>query len=110
MPAGGAAAKKGLNALDKADLFNLLCIPPHERDTPIEKELIADALSYCERRRAMMLIDPRPDWEQGPTKVDKVIAGIAADIGPVSPNGALFFPRLAIASSVCAAWACARSW
>jgi phage tail sheath protein FI len=87
---GLEGAKRGLFALDRADLFNLLCIPPHVRGGSIEKTLIDAALTYCERRRAMLIIDSPADW----LSVSAAIAGIAAGVGRPSPNGALFFPRV----------------
>lgn len=80
--------KKGLYALEKADLFNILCIPPY-LDDDVEADLIAEAAVYCEQRRSMILIDPRTTW------IDKDTAknGIPA-LGTLSKNAAVFFPRL----------------
>ena len=86
---GKENAKEGLYALRKADLFNILCIPPHSSTEDIEASLIAEAALYCERRRAMMLVDPPMTW---PDK-DAAKAGVI-DIGTNSKNAALFFPRL----------------
>ncbi|NJS11328.1 MAG: phage tail sheath family protein [Microcoleus sp. CSU_2_2] len=82
--------KEGLYALKKADLFNLLCIPPHVIDGDIETGLITAAASYCDEHRAMLLIDPPSDWND---KEDAKI-GIAAGVGTTSKNAAIFFPRL----------------
>jgi hypothetical protein len=87
---GAAAAKTGLYALDKAEAFNLLCIPPHELGGSIGKALIGEALTYCEQRRAMMLIDPPATWN---TK-EKALAGIDSEVGDAKANGAIYFPRL----------------
>jgi phage tail sheath protein FI len=87
---GLEGGKRGLYALDRADLFNLLCIPPHARGGTIEKELVDAALSYCERRRAMLIIDSPASW----TSMAAALAGIDADVGPAHANGALYFPRL----------------
>ena len=38
--------KRGLYALEKADLFNLLCIPPQNRGGNTVKEIYQDALPY----------------------------------------------------------------
>ena len=83
-------AKEGLYALRKADLFNLLCIPPFLPDGSIDSALIDKAIAYCEARRAMLLIDPPPSWS------DKFKArdGIETDVGSPSKNAAVFFPRL----------------
>jgi hypothetical protein len=86
---GLEGAKRGLYALDKADLFNLLCLPPHVQGGSIEGSLIDSALTYCERRRAMLIIDPPAGW----ASVADALAGVETDIGRAHPNGALFFPR-----------------
>lgn len=82
--------KEGLYALKKADLFNLLCIPPHVLDGDIEPALITAAATYCEERRAMLLIDPPSDW----MNKKAAIAGIGEGVGTTSKNAAIFFPRL----------------
>ena len=87
---GLEGAKRGLYALDKADLFNLLCLPPHEPGGTIEGTLIDAALTYCERRRAMLIIDSPADW----ASVADALAGVETDVGRAHPNGALFFPRV----------------
>lgn len=87
---GKAAAKKGLFALENADLFNLLCIPPHAPEGSIEKELIDDAIDYCEQRRAMMLVDPPDAWKSKDTAKSQ----IGTAVGKASKNAALYFPRI----------------
>ena len=58
---GLSGAKQGLYALENADLFSLLCIAPHAFGTLVETGLMASAASYCESRRAFLIVDPR-DW------------------------------------------------
>jgi phage tail sheath protein FI len=83
--------KKGLYALEKTDLFNMLCIPPFLDTGDIDKNLIDPAATYCENRRAFLLIDPPIAW----TDKGKAKDGIdGSDIGSPSKNAALFFPRL----------------
>ena len=64
---GKDAAKEGLYAWRKVDLFNLLCIPPYkgpdEGSDDSDRQLIADAVAYCEERRAFLLVDPPSEWE-----------------------------------------------
>lgn len=84
---------RGLYALDRADLFNLLSIPPHVRGGTIENQLIEDAIAYAVKRRAMMLIDPPAAW----TTTASAVAGVNATpsvIGSASKNAAIYFPRL----------------
>ena len=77
-------------ALEQVDLFNLLCLPPYLTSGDIDKSLIAKATSYCEKRRAMLLVDPHSSW----TDKDKAKEGINSGVGSVSKNAALYFPRL----------------
>jgi len=83
-------AKKGLYALEQADLFNLLCLPPYLVTGDVDAGLVTAAATYCEKRRAMLLVDAHSGW----TDKDKAKAGIAAGVGTTSKNAALFFPRL----------------
>jgi phage tail sheath protein FI len=83
-------AKKGLYALEEADLFNLLCLPPYLESGDVDTSLISTAATYCEKRRAMLLVDARSDW----TDKDKAKAGMVQGVGTTSRNAALFFPRL----------------
>ncbi|MFL6858386.1 MAG: phage tail sheath family protein [Allosphingosinicella sp.] len=90
---GSASAKTGLYALDKAEEFNLLCIPPHKltEDGDIGGGLIDAAIAYCVRRRAFFLIDPPSGWK---TK-DAARSGVdGPSIGTPSANAALYFPRI----------------
>ena len=85
--------KRGLYALEKADLFNLLCIPPYSRTddvgSDVGADLWADAAAYCERRRAMLLVDAPRAWASATDARDNL-----EDIGTSSRNAAIFFPRL----------------
>jgi phage tail sheath protein FI len=90
-PPNGQADKRGIYALEDADLFNLLCIPPYmNSNTDVDTNLISEATAYCEARRAMILVDPPSGWADK----SKAKAGINAGIGTTSKNAALFFPRL----------------
>lgn len=91
---GSEVAKTGLFALEKADLFNLLCIPPFKdldngKGGDVDVGILDPAAAYCEKRRAMLLIDPPSAW--GDKDVAKTKVGA---IGGLSKNAALFFPRL----------------
>ncbi|MBX9403079.1 phage tail sheath subtilisin-like domain-containing protein [Lysobacter sp. BMK333-48F3] len=94
LPDQGLEQKKGLYALEQADLFNLLCIPPYKSDDganfDAEPIVLSAATAYCERRRAFHLIDPPSAWN---TK-EAAIAGLDAVADPKSRNAAIFFPRL----------------
>ena len=88
---GTESANEGIYALAKADLFNLLCIPPYldSDNDAVDPEVIAAAAVLCEMRRAMLLIDPPKAWRDK----DAAKKNLAA-LGTKSKNAALFFPRL----------------
>ena len=94
---GSLADKSGLFALEKADLFNLLCIPPDTRagDTPVA--VYQAAMAYCSERRAMLMVDSPAAWSANlDTAAAAAVAGKPALglNGPASRNAALFFPRI----------------
>jgi hypothetical protein len=91
----------GLYALAKADLFNLLCIPPilPAISTDTGRVLSAGskgtAAAFCSAHRAVFVVDPHPDWTatsqitSGSIDLDTYLASIAsAD----RKNAALYFP------------------
>jgi uncharacterized protein len=80
--------KKGLYALEHADLFNMLCIPPHQEDGNADGSVLEAATTYCERRRALLIIDPPAEWDT-PKDASDNVAGFGS-----SKNAAIFFPRL----------------
>ncbi len=93
------AVKRGLWALDRAELFNLLCIPPFiDKNGDVEdigdKTRIA-ATKYCEDRRAFHILDPLLAWTNQAAVLDatKGIAGTTWGQSP-SANAALYFPML----------------
>jgi phage tail sheath protein FI len=88
--AGKEADKKGLYALENADLFNLLCLPPYLASGDVDASLVTAAGAYCEKRRAMLIVDPPTSW----TDKDQAKAGINVGVGTDSKNAAIFFPRL----------------
>lgn len=63
VPADGS--KNGIYALEDADIFNLLCIPPDTPSWTSAGPFFADvyplALAYCKKRRAVLLVDPPSD-------------------------------------------------
>ncbi len=93
-PAQAQASKLGLYALDQADLFNLLCIPPYTTSNNVETGLISIAATYCEQRRAMLLVDPPSDWVDVATAQSKFTSTTNDFVGTRSRNAAFFYPRL----------------
>jgi phage tail sheath protein FI len=93
-PPNAEADKKGLYALEQADLYNLLCIPPYNSTGDVEVALVSDAAAYCEKRRAMLIVDPPSTWKDKGTVKDKFTDANNDNVGTRSKNAALFFPRL----------------
>ena len=89
-PNNGETDKKGLYALEQADLFNILCLPPYLSSGDIDQGLTSAAAAYCEKRRSMLLVDPPSGW----ISKDEAKKGIKAGVGTTSKNSALYFPRL----------------
>jgi phage tail sheath protein FI len=89
-------AKEGLWALQKADLFNLLCIPPLTRDVggDVSSQTRNAAAKYCQQRRAIYVVDPLSTWNQ-PSDLTGVAGLDSAGWGlSRNENAALYFPRL----------------
>jgi phage tail sheath protein FI len=89
-----AGDKRGLYALEKADLFNLLCIPPFTSTLDVTTGLVGEAAVYCEKRRAMMIVDPPSSWTTKKKAVDEFSDATTDFVGTRSNNSAIFFPRL----------------
>lgn len=80
--------KQGIYALEHADLFNILCLPPYAPDADVQAADLANVLSYVARRRALLLIDP-------PAPTDTVAeAQTFANALTRSTNAAFYFPRI----------------
>ena len=89
--------KTGIFALDKADLFNLLCIPPPVRDGDTDPTVYQAAMQYCTDRRAMLIVDPPLAWgARAETAAGNAIAGLGTLnlSGTAARNAALYFPRV----------------
>ncbi len=93
--AGLRDAKRGMYALLKADLFNLLCIPPLTRDSDIAASVRDAAARFAADRRAMYIVDPPLTWSQAGDPVTTAESGVsdAANFMARSRNAAAFFPR-----------------
>lgn len=90
-------AKQGLWALELADLFNLLCIPPlrHGDDGDLSAQTRSAAATYCTRRRAMYIVDPLESWTEVADLTDPDSGVDSSDWGLArSENAAVYFPRV----------------
>jgi phage tail sheath protein FI len=97
LPNNGETLKQGLYALEQADLFNLLCVPPYRSPADpidVDPNLVSAAATYVEKRRAMLLLDAPKDWNSKSDAKTKFTDPNNDAIGTRSKNAALFFPRL----------------
>ncbi len=99
---GNQAARTGIFALESADLFNLLCIPPLSPTTDVAGATWAAAANYCQTRRAVLIIDPPAVWTANPsTAVSTALAGVNALRATIGNDDArnvtIYFPRLRLA-------------
>jgi phage tail sheath protein FI len=86
--------KKGIAALDKADIFNLLCLPM-KADEDVPSGVLSEALAFCVRRRAMLILDPPQAWaDSGAGSVLPFSDGFSSLSGPATRNAAVYYPRL----------------
>jgi phage tail sheath protein FI len=101
---GNAATFTGIFALEKVDLFNILCLPDLTRGTdgaPNTPALDAGqvttvltaALTLCARRRAILLVDPPANVANR----DAALDWISGDLTPTTSYAAAYFPRVRIA-------------
>jgi phage tail sheath protein FI len=82
------ANKKGLYALENADLVNLLVIPPYTSGGDVDASVLTDTISYAVERRAVVIIDPPAAW----TSVDNAVTGAGTFLS--SKNAAVYFPQI----------------
>ena len=83
-----AANKAGIFALEKADLFNILCIPPYSPTDDVDAADLGNAFTYCKSRRAILLIDP-PAATDTVTEAQAHMTALTKD-----ENAAFYFPRV----------------
>jgi phage tail sheath protein FI len=91
---GDEDRREGMFALNDADLFNLLCIPPPTRGGDTPAALWREAAAYCRDRRAILLVDPQVDWGARPeTAVSNTLSALSGlPAGEDARNAALYFP------------------
>ena len=94
---GNQANKTGLFALDKADLFNLLCLPADTRGGTTSSTVYQAAMTYCTARRAMLIVDPPAAWSANKDTAAATARDRLPNLGlggDAARNAALYFPRL----------------
>jgi hypothetical protein len=90
---GSESKKTGLYALENADLFNLLCIPPVNRQQDINSATWSQALAYCKKRRAVLIVDPPLAWKTT-DNVTNSTTGIDSLSNLRDENAVIYFPRI----------------
>ena len=93
---GGSTKKQGIFALQKADLFNLLCIPPltpGDSGNDLVMSTWTKAAEYCENRRALLIVDAPRNWtvSAGGNAATTKITEFSAI---VRRNASIYFPRI----------------
>lgn len=94
---GSAALRTGIHALLKADLFNILCIPPYLASGEVDAAVVTEAATLCRGRRAFLILDAPAAWDEisDVTSVATGVNAIATTVGTNNArNAAVFFPRL----------------
>ena len=86
---GSKVDRTGLFALDGAEYFNLLCLPPLSRDHDVGPGALLVAARYCKERRALLVVDPPAGW----LTADDALRGMR-DWNLSSENALMYFPRI----------------
>ncbi len=82
-------SRLGLYALEDADLFNLLCIPPFSDVDDVDPATWDAAAQYCVSRRAMLVVDPPAAWNS-PDDVTSTLTSVVTR----TSNAAVYFQRI----------------
>jgi phage tail sheath protein FI len=96
--AGLRATKQGIYALEKADLFNILCVPPFSPTKDVDKTTWDAAAAYAKERRAIVLVDPPFNTSGWNEASDVTAANAITNVASRSENAALYFPRIRAAN------------
>jgi phage tail sheath protein FI len=60
----------------------------------VETSVVTAADTYCQKRRAVQIVDPLPSWDQTSKVVAAASTGFDSVLGTNGRNAALYFPRL----------------
>jgi len=86
---GSEIDRTGIFALQSADYFNLLCVPPLSREQDVGPGVLWVAARYCKERRALLIVDPPSGWH---TADDALRA--MRDWSCATENALMYFPRI----------------
>lgn len=79
----------GLFALEQVDNFDVLYLPPPGKGIDTGPAAVLAAEIFCRENRAMLIVDPRADWETAEDAVQGV-----RELGYASPNMLGYYPRM----------------
>jgi hypothetical protein len=86
---GSSLDGTGVFALNQADCFNFLCVPPLSREQDVGPSALLVAARYCKDRRALLIVDPPSSWHTA----DDALAGLR-DWSFFDENALMYFPRV----------------
>jgi hypothetical protein len=86
---GSATHGTGLFALQGAERFDLLCIPPLARDRDVGLSTLLVAARFCRERCAMLVVDPPREWSSAQVALEGLRTWPFR-----SENALMFFPRV----------------
>jgi hypothetical protein len=75
--------------IGSVDSFDLLYLPPPGKGIDTGPAAILAAEMYCRERRAMLIVDPRAEWETA----EEALRGVR-ELGYASPNMLGYYPRM----------------
>jgi phage tail sheath protein FI len=84
----------GIFALAKADIFNMLILPTATDNTYAAGDLDA-AVSFCEKMRAVLIVDPPQPWGDEDPLTFETVTGTPA-LGSPSSYAAVYYPNLTV--------------
>jgi len=100
---GNGVDQNGMHALDPVDIFNIMVIPRDEAlDDTAMRTLYGRAATYCQSRRAFLVVDSPAAWTNAQTHLADVvqdssmIATLRGALGSAKDHSAVFYPRLQI--------------
>ena len=88
---GDPLMKTGFYSLDNIDIFNMLCFPAVADSPTIRTQVYRDAIEYCHRRRAMMIVDLPADV-QTPSDAQAWMNGEGSAL--LDTHVVAYFPRI----------------
>lgn len=86
--------KTGIHCFDEKNIINLMVVPPFGPDNEIDSETFDEVAKYCQKRRAMLIVDSPITW----ISKDAGYEGMK-NYDAITPhtNAAIFFPRIMMA-------------